>query len=185
MYLKLGRNHPSTITAPLTAILRGLFLFKEFLDTIFLSTTFILVILAILLIYSLMNSNTEEKTYEFGMLRALGMKHDNLVTLLILQSLFYAVPALVIAMVLAYTLDMMLVYIIANYATVAPDYNLPRSSIALGITIALVLPLISNIVPIQRALSKTLRDSLNVYHRTVSELTVKILKLAELGISSA
>lgn len=43
----------------------------------------LLVMLAILLIYSLMISDIEEKTYEFGMLRALGFLKTNLMHLII------------------------------------------------------------------------------------------------------
>ena len=47
---------------------------KLFLDNMISAAIFILLILSILLIYSLMISNVDEKTYEFGMLRALGFK---------------------------------------------------------------------------------------------------------------
>lgn len=39
-----------------------------------MSATFLLLMLSVLLIYSLMIGDVEEKTYEFGMLRALGFK---------------------------------------------------------------------------------------------------------------
>lgn len=38
-----------------------------------------------LVIYSLLLSNTEEKTYEYGMLRALGLRHKSLIQLLTIQ----------------------------------------------------------------------------------------------------
>ena len=47
------------------------------------------------------------------------------------------------------------------------------------------VPAASNYIPIRRALSKTLKDSLDIYHRTISDFTVRIMKLAELGISPA
>jgi len=47
----------------------------------------------------------------------------------------------------------------------------------------ILVPLISNIGPIIRSLGKTLRDSLDVFHRIVSEVTVKVMKLETLGIS--
>lgn len=45
------------------------------------------------------------------------------------------------------------------------------------------MPIISNIIPIQRALSKNLRVSLDLYHRSVNELSVKIKRLEEMGLS--
>jgi len=47
-----------------------------------IKTTFLLLLLSILLIYSLMIGDVEEKTYEFGMLRALGFGKVMLVILL-------------------------------------------------------------------------------------------------------
>jgi hypothetical protein len=45
------------------------------------------------------------------------------------------------------------------------------------------LPFVSNILPIQRALSKNLRVSLDLYHRSVNEITVKIKRLEAMGLS--
>ena len=56
--------------------------FTDFLDQVLGSAVFILVMLSILLIYSLMLSDVDEKTYEFGMLRALGFENQNLLVLL-------------------------------------------------------------------------------------------------------
>jgi len=56
---------------------------KLFLNQIFDSTTIVLVLLGALLIFSLMLGNVEEKTYEYGMLRALGMNNKTLIHLLL------------------------------------------------------------------------------------------------------
>lgn len=56
-------------------------------------------------------------------------------------------------------------------------------ALVLGILLGLTLPLISNIVPIKRALSKNLRESLDMYHRSVNELQVSIKRLEEMGFS--
>ena len=45
---------------------------KNFIENLLGVATIILLMLSILLIYSLMIGDVEEKTYEFGMLRALG-----------------------------------------------------------------------------------------------------------------
>jgi NADH:ubiquinone oxidoreductase subunit 3 (subunit A) len=56
-------------------------------------------------------------------------------------------------------------------------------ALILGIVLGLVLPLIANILPIKRALSKNLRESLDMYHRSVNELQVSIKRLEEMGFS--
>lgn len=57
---------------------------KSFLESIFYTALALLALLSILLIYALMLSDVEEKTYEFGMLRALGFNHKALIALLTL-----------------------------------------------------------------------------------------------------
>lgn len=47
----------------------------------------------------------------------------------------------------------------------------------------LVIPLIANVMPIQRALSKNLRVSLDLYHRTINEITITIKRLEDMGMS--
>lgn len=47
----------------------------------------VLLLHSMLVIYSLLLSNTEDRTYEYGMLRALGLKHSSLIQLLTIQVL--------------------------------------------------------------------------------------------------
>ena len=49
-----------------------------FLDTNLIAITAFLGVLSAMLIYSLMLSDVEERTYEFGMLRALGFNTKNI-----------------------------------------------------------------------------------------------------------
>ena len=44
-----------------------------------------LCVLGIVLVYALMIADVEEKTYEFGMLRTLGMKKASLLWMLLIQ----------------------------------------------------------------------------------------------------
>ena len=57
---------------------------SSFLENLIASATFLLIILSILLIYSMLISDVEEKTYEYGMLRALGFNKGKLFILLAL-----------------------------------------------------------------------------------------------------
>lgn len=53
----------------------------------------------------------------------------------------------------------------------------------MGLAIGTLMPLAANVGPIMRALSRTLRDALDVYHRVVNEFTVQVIKLEKRGIS--
>lgn len=75
---------------------------KLFLDNMIASAVLLLVMLAILLIYSLMISDVEEKTYEFGMLRALGSEKNSIILILLFEALVFALPGLSLGLLMAY-----------------------------------------------------------------------------------
>ena len=70
------------MSVPLRDAIEGLGFVRLFLDNSFNAVIFFLVILSILLIYSLMLSDVDEKTYEYGMIRALGFQHKSLITMI-------------------------------------------------------------------------------------------------------
>jgi ABC-type antimicrobial peptide transport system permease subunit len=51
-----------------------------------------LALLSCQLIYSLMLSDVEEKTFEFGMLRALGFNRNNIIYTIIVSAFTFSVP---------------------------------------------------------------------------------------------
>jgi hypothetical protein len=140
-------------------------------------------ILSVQLIYSLMLSDVEEKTYEFGMLRALGFNTTNVVHLIISQAVFFAVPGLLLGLAAANILNICLRHLLFTLTSNFGTYELNTGGYLIGVTIGIVMPLVSNIFPIQRALGKNLRQSLDLYQRSASELTVTITKLSEIGLS--
>lgn len=184
IYERIGTSDPSTITAPLGDALNQVQLIKSFLDNTFIIIVFLLTILSIILVYSLMNSNVEEKTYEFGMLRALGFFKQNLINLMVTQALFFGLPGMALGMIISYVANTLVSFILLDYAKVSQSYLVSGDAVALGVTIGIIMPIVSNILPIQRALSKNLRDSLNLYTRVINEVEVQILKLQSLGLSA-
>ena len=60
------------------------------------------------------------------------------------------------------------------YAENALNYDLTIGSIVIGITYGLVMPLVAIILPIQQALGKNLRNSLDLNHRVISEKSVSV-----------
>lgn len=81
--VEVAKHASIQVSVPLSSSVNALLLLKMFLDNMIAVSLFLLVMLAILLIYSLMISDIEEKTYEFGMLRALGFEKRSLVHLIV------------------------------------------------------------------------------------------------------
>lgn len=111
-----------------------------------------------------MLSDVEDKTYEFGMLRALGFNTNNVMITVMFQAVTFIIPGVILGLLLSSVLNYGLRYVLYSLTNNFADYYLSESAIILGVTIGIVLPFISNILPIQSALGKNLRNSLDLYH---------------------
>ncbi|CAD8045647.1 unnamed protein product [Paramecium sonneborni] len=180
---QVGYDFPVKITVPLATAIKQYLLLGNFVDNLVVSATFLLLMLSVLLIYSLMIGDVEEKTYEFGMLRALGFQKWWLIILLLLQAFTFAIPGLILGLITCYILNSLISMFIFDSAVLMSSYDIAKSAIGLSIGLGLFIPLASNILPIVRALSKTLRDSLDLYHRTINDILVNVIKLEKMGIS--
>lgn len=65
-------------------------------------------ILSSMLVYSLMLSDVDGKTYEYGMLRALGFKKPYLVGMISISSFSFSVPGMVVGILIAYIINIAL-----------------------------------------------------------------------------
>lgn len=65
------------------------------LNNVLATVIFFICLLSLILIFSLMQTDVEERKYEFAVLRTLGMPNRSLVTLISIQTLIFAVPAIV------------------------------------------------------------------------------------------
>lgn len=179
----LGVDYPVTITLPIVTALSATTFISLFLDQIFIGVVAMIAVLGIILIYTILIGKVEEKTYEYGMLRALGLPQNSLIQVILAQSMFFAVPGVIIGMILAWLIGILVNFIILTYA------KLPTLSVLLGtyasfvpILLGFFIPILANIIPIRRALSRQLRDSLDIAHQSMNDTTVRMIKLAELGL---
>ena len=63
------------------------------------------------------------------------------------------------------------------------SYIMPGLSWILAIGLGLIMPIVSNILPVRKALSSRLRDALDLYRSSAGEVTVTLQRLADLGLS--
>ena len=144
----LGYDANVTISTPLKNQMASVELVSTFMDSIMIAIVSFLCILSTKLIYSLMLSDVDEKTYEFGMLRALGFNTRNVKVTIISQSFFFAVPGLLIGLFWAACFNVLFRHLLYTLTKNVNDYGLSTGSIYIGIAIGLGMPLISNYFPI-------------------------------------
>ena len=144
----LGYDANVTISTPLKNQMASVELVSTFMDSIMIAIVSFLCILSTKLIYSLMLSDVDEKTYEFGMLRALGFNTRNVKVTIISQSFFFAIPGLLTGLFMAAVLNMVFRHMLFSLTKNANSYGLSIGSVWIGIAIGLGMPLISNYFPI-------------------------------------
>jgi len=159
-------NTTVSIVTPVAAAVSAFQFIRLFLDNIFNSMIFLLTLLGSLVIYSLMLGNVETKTYEYGMLRALGMPYTTLKSLLYGQASMYAISGVVVGMSVAGVCHLPLALYFETFSGLPIDLKLPDHGIIFGVAIGTIMPLVANYGPVRRALSSTLRDALDVYRKT-------------------
>lgn len=173
----VGQETNITMSFPLENQMKAVEFIVVFTNSNMLAIITFLGILCVQLIYSLMLSDVEEKTYEFGMLRALGFNTKNVGVTIVMQSTSFSFPGLFFGFIVAAALNVVGRYIVYTFTNNFDTYTLSMSSIIIGIILGSVIPLLSIIIPIQKALGKNLRASLDLYHRKAGELVVAIQKL--------
>lgn len=146
----------------------------SFLDTNLISITAFLGVLSSMLIYSLMLSDVEERTFEFGMLRALGFNTKNVMATVFIQAMMFAIPGVLLGLAAAAGMNAGIRYILFTLANNSTNYALTTSSIIIGVLTGIIIPIIANYAPISVALGKNLRTSLDQSRRTGGEITVKM-----------
>lgn len=179
----LGDDFGASIAAPVHAGLESYYYVEIFLNQIFLFCLVIMVFLVACLVYSLLLADSEAKTYEYGMLRALGLKQYVLVELLSFQSLIFSIPGILIGVLLGWVIYLPIGSYIASFSSYGLDPSLNGVAIALAVVLGFVMPIVANVMPIKRALSNTLRDALDIYHQVTSTVKVSVMKLETIGLS--
>ena len=72
-----------------------------FLGLVFEVIIMMFVVLSILLIYSLLLISVESKTFEFGVMRMIGLSKSGIVSMILIQSLLFVLPSLICGFLLS------------------------------------------------------------------------------------
>lgn len=179
----LGMDYMVNIEAPLYQIMAGLEYPKIFLQDIFIGIMFFLWMLCVLLVYSLMLGNVDERTYEFGMMRSLGFKKNNLIFLIIIQGFIFAVPGTILGLTTSYIANNFIAYLFNYNSALVMPFFLSSSNIIFGVVAGLSIPLISSYFPIKKSLEDNLKETLTIFNKKIGDIVVSIIKLENLGVS--
>ena len=133
-----------------------------FIGLIFDILLIIFIMVSCLLIYSLLLISVETKAFEIGVMRLVGLTKCGFISLILTQAALFAVPSLIFGFLAAipciyFLYDAFFSDDLGFMPSVVPDWYATTQALAIGI----LIPLLSSIIPIKRALSKNLTESLN------------------------
>ena len=127
----------------------------------------------------------DERNYEFGILRALGYRKQNLIILIVFQAFIFSIPAIIISLVVTYIINVILSIFLFRYSGLNTSFHLFPFTIYWGVISGITIPLISSYLPIKKALSENLKEALTIFNKKITDISVNIIKLEKLGVSPA
>ncbi|KAJ3080521.1 hypothetical protein HK102_002991 [Quaeritorhiza haematococci] len=140
---------------------RTVAVFARFLGLISSVIIVLLCALSVFLVYHLLMGSVETRMFELGVLRMVGMTRSGVITILLIQAMTYAIPAWVVGLILAQVAFAFGKGILESVASVPISPYLRSDAILVSTVLGVVVPIISAILPIRRALSNNIRDSLD------------------------
>ena len=141
-----------------------------FIGLVFNILLIIFVIISVLLIYSLLMITTETKTFDTGIMRLVGLSSGSFVAMILTQAVMFVIPSIITAYICSFPLLWWInSKLLANNLSDGTDISFVPGPIATieAVGIGILIPSLSAIIPIQRALSKSLSEALNTARQTL------------------
>ena len=177
------RKHDFWKAAPFLDALEKIEVADFQVGSVLLTVVVFLFILDFIVIYTIMLSDVDERTYDFAMLRCLGFKNSSLVLLLVMQALLYSIPATIIGFTLLEIFTSAAQIWLYQFAEISLSVSFQNSTYWLGLATGIGVPLLSNILPIKKALGTTLRDALDKSRAGVNEQVVEVVRMENSGVN--
>ena len=84
-----------------------------------------------------------------------------------IQSFCFSVPGLTFGLMFGAILNIAIRHVLYTLTNNSNTYGLSIGALILAFAVGLVMPMVSNYFPIQKALGRNLRESLDLYHRSM------------------
>ena len=148
--------------------------FSLFLGLLISLVIFVFVVLSIILIYSLLMINVETRTFELGVLRMVGMKRRDVVQLVLVQAMMYAIPAVIIGLISAFGVWLFIKSILESTLVLTLPTNLSGLSVGIALLLGVSVPIIASVAPITKATGLSLQESLDTRRSKIKVISYKL-----------
>ena len=119
-----------------------------FLGLIFDLITLLFASISVLLIYSLLMISIETKSFEIGVMRMVGLKNNNLILMVLIQSALFVAPALIFGFLMSLPSLFAISLVFKSLINLEIDITPSSNAMVYAFVIGLLIPILSSIIPI-------------------------------------
>ena len=118
----------------------------------------------------------EEKSFEIGIYRMVGLNKWGLITMVLLKAFFFVIPAIISSFLLSILCLWVIYRMFLDSSMGGTEAPVPSpKAILFALLVGLIIPIVSSLIPMKVALSKTLTDALDYAHSKTKAVFVKII----------
>lgn len=127
--------------------------------------------------------SVESKSFDFGVMRMVGLSKENIILLVILQSFMFVIPSIISGF--AFSLTMLQVGKYYAETHMQMDFEaLPGIfSVIQALVLSTMIPLLSSILPIRVVLDRNLNDALDIQRSKTQAVFVNILNKKKVNLA--
>jgi len=131
-------------------------------------------ILSTILIYNLLMVTLETKTFEFGVIRMIGLSKPGLAKLILIQALSFVIPGIILGIGVSIPLLMYAGNILESKIQVNIPIVPTGKALFWSIILGLIIPIISSYYPMKEALGKDLNLALDLVHSKTNSIQISV-----------
>mmetsp|Transcript_30937 Transcript_30937/g.27367 ORF Transcript_30937/g.27367 Transcript_30937/m.27367 type:complete len:266 (+) Transcript_30937:457-1254(+) len=153
--------YPVDINLPLLHQMNQLNFAALFLGLVFSIILILFMVISVILIYGVLLVNVEQESFKIRTKRILGLSRISVAKDIIVQTLTFSVPGIVLAFACSFPLlRMIYFYGFEQTLNLKLDPNPTNKAMCTGMLVGLFIPLISSFIPIKAALAKSISEAL-------------------------
>jgi ABC-type antimicrobial peptide transport system permease subunit len=146
-----------------------------FLQLIFNLVMLLLFSISVLLIYSLLMLSVESKSFEFGVMRMVGLSKFHVIILVIMQSFLFVIPSIIAGFISSFGFLQLAKWYADTRLQMEFEAIPSTGNIIQALVLSTLIPLLSSILPIQVVLDRNLNDALDIQRSKTQAVYVNIL----------
>ena len=133
--------------------------------------------LSLILIHSLILITTETHSFEFGILRLVGNSKKNVILIIILECLYFSIPAFILSVISGHFILAKINEIIKEELNTDLNISIELSSFIISFILNFLGPILSSIFPIRNILRKNIATSLNTIMNKTQGMKIEVISL--------